>query len=246
MFENESAYRDFTSYEVEAFSYWFRFLQLTDKASWSDNVTHDFGVLNVNFEDWWSDHNYLFEIIRFRTIDFVNSVEDFEAVPITPPSKGDPGVIVLAVWMNQTKKDLRKAFNTILANHHQSSSGKPIPETIGEFYQLAVMPDLNFLNKVLEVYKCFTKDQMLPLDWQMNLWEIEEEVSKTIPLIDKTSKFAEVIWQDKNPTPDILEARRKSQCNTVQKYLIYANSILANVVNGKFPIYKLQNKKTTQ
>lgn len=246
MLENESEYRDFTHHEIEAFSYWFRFLQLTEKSSWSDNVTHDFGDLNVSFDEWWNDHNYLFEIVRFRTIDIVNSIDDFKAVPITPPSKDDPGVIVLAVWMNQTKKDLRKAFNTILANHHQSSSGKPIPETIGEFYQLAVMPDLKFLNKVLEVYKCYTRDKMLPHDWQMTLWQIEEEVSKTIPLIDKTSEYAESNWKVKNPTSDILEARRKSQCNTVQKYLDYADSILANVVNGKFPIYKLQNKKTTQ
>ena len=243
MFSNKTEYRDFTFEEMQAYSFWYRFLQITDKNLWSEEVRNDFGDLSVGFPEWWFGHNHLFENVRLRTIDVINSVDDFESVAIGKLTEDDPGVVVLAVWMYQTKKDLRHAFEEILSKLHQSKPGKPKREILSEFYSLKILPDLDFLKKTLAVYECFSENKFNPVNKKLTLWQIEEEVSKTVPLIDKLSDYAEANWKDKKPSSDIILARRKSQTNTVKKYLKYANSILSNVVKGEFPIYTLDNKK---
>lgn len=246
MDEIEEGYRNHTEDELNGFRLWYEFLKLSDKALWSSDVTHYFGDLSLDFDEWWVNHSYLFDILNLPTIDEVITTQNFESYSDARPSEGDSGIVVLAVWMNKTKKELREAFEQILSKYHLGVAGKPEFETYGDFFQFEVRPDAELLQKVLVVYKVYLEDQKKPEKDRMKLWEIEEEASKIKQLIDKTSKSAEYIWKVEDPDASQIESRRRSQHTTVRKYLNYAEEILQNVVVGKFPVYNVKKSKVTQ
>jgi hypothetical protein len=238
-------YRSHTDEELKGFRLWYEFLKLSDKALWSSDVIHYFGDLSTDFECWWQEHDYLFDILALPTIDEVITTEDFESYSDARPSEGDSGIVVLAVWMNKSKKELRDAFEEILSKYHFGGAGKPEFETYGDFFQFAARPDAELLEKILTVYKVYVKDQKKPEKDRMKLWQIEEEASKVKQLIDKASKSAEYIWKVKDVDSSVIESRRRSQHTTVRKYLNYAEEILQNVVVGKFPVYNVKKSKGT-
>jgi len=236
-------YREFTEYEIRAYKLWFEFLKLSDQQTWSEDVAEDFSDLSGSFEAWWPEHKYLFEKPTQPKIDEVLTEEQFQSYSDSRPSEGDPGILVLAVWMYQTKKDLRAAFEEILEKYHQGDAGRPEFDMFGEYYSLASRPDVQMMEKILAVYHVYLEDQKKPEKDRMPLWQIEEEASKTKQLIDKTSDAAEYHWKTKEVDASILESRRRSQHTTVRKYINYAEDILKNVVIGKFPVYNVSKSK---
>lgn len=236
-------YREFTGYELKAYKLWFEFLKLSDRQAWSEDIAESFGDLLGNFEVWWTEHNYLFQKPTLPKIDEVLTDQQFQSYSDSRPSEGDSGILVLAVWMFQTKKDLRAAFEEILAKYHQGDAGRPEFDTFGEYYSFEARPDVEMMEKILAVYKVYLADQQSPEKDRMTLWQIEEEASKTKQIIDKTSKSAEYNWTVKDVDSFIIEKRRKSQHTTVRKYLNYAEEILENVVIGKFPVYNVSKSK---
>lgn len=236
-------YREFTEYEISAYKLWFEFLKLSDQQTWSGDVAEYFGDISGSFEAWWPEHKYLFEKPTQPKIDEVLTEEQFQSYSDSRPSEGDPGILVLAIWMYQTKKDLRAAFEEILAKYHQGDAGRPEFDTFGEYYSFESRPDVQMMEKILAVYHVYLEDQKKPEKDRMPLWQIEEEASKIKPLIDKTSESAEFIWKAQNVDSSILESRRRSQHTTVRKYINYANEILKNVVIGKFPVYNVSKSK---
>ena len=236
----EDGYRNHTEDELNGFRLWYEFLKLSNKAHWSSDVARYFGDLSPNFDDWWQKHSYLFEILELRTIDEVVTHNDFESYIDARPSEGDSGVVVLAVWMNKSKRELREAFEEILSKYHLGKVGKQEFETYGEFFQFAARPDVNMLEKILAVYKVYLEDMKKQKKDRMKLWQIEEEVSKTTPLIDKTSESAEYIWKVRHIDSTVTERRRRSQLTTVKKYINYAEQILHYVAVGKFPVYNVK------
>lgn len=239
----EPEYREFTEYEISAYKLWFEFLKLSEQQTWSEDVAEYFGNLSGDFEAWWPEHKYLFEKPKLPKIDEVLTEEQFNSYSDARPSEDDPGVLVLAVWMYPTKKDLRAAFEEILAKYHQGDAGRPEFDTYGECYSFASRPDVQMMEKILAVYHVYLEDQKKPEKDRMPLWQIEEEASKTKQLIDKTSESAEFIWKAQNVDSSILESRRRSQHTTVRKYINYAEEILKNVVIGKFPVYNVSKSK---
>ena len=236
-------YREFTGYEISAYKLWFEFLKLTDQQTWSDEVVQYFGNLSGGFEAWWPEHKYLFQKPTLPKIDEVLTEEQFNSYSDSRPADYDPGIVVLAVWMHPTKKELRAAFEEVLAKYHQGDAGRPEFDTFGEYYSFEARPDVEMLEKILAVYHVYLEDQKKPEKDRMPLWQIEEEASKIKPLIDKTSESAEFIWKAQNVDSSILESRRRSQHTTVRKYINYAEDILKNVVSGNFPVYNVRKSK---
>lgn len=244
----ELEWRDFTSDEVACYKLWYEFLKLTNKNDWSDVVSELFVDTSLVFEDWWPDHNYLFYKPKYTIIDEVLTIEEFKSYEDARPSEDDPGIVVLAVWMYKTKKEIREAFDEILARYHQGELGRPDFDQDGEYFSFANRPNKDFLEKILLVYKLFNQNRRGANNKRMTFWEIEEEVSKTKPLILKEGKKAEYIWTTEDIDNTILERRKRSQSKTVRKYLNYAKNILTHVVKGEFPVYelnKVQNKFST-
>lgn len=225
-------YRDHTEEEMEAFKLWYEFLKLSNRELWTDKVSEYFGDLTTDFNEWWEDHSYLFDILYLPTIDEVQNTSEFETFLEARPSEGDTGIVVLAIWLNKSKKELREAFEEILNKYHPGNRGRQEYETYGEFFQFAYRPDVKMLEKILKVYRMYLDNLSQPKDKKLKLWEIEEKIK----LIDKTSDKAEWIW--KGNAADHHESRKRSQHTTVRKYINYAKRILENVVKGEFPIYK--------
>lgn len=226
------AYRDHTEEEMEAFKLWYEFLKLSNKELWTEKVREYFGDVTIGFNEWWEDHSYLFDLPTLPTIDEVQNTNEFEAFLEARPSEGDPGIVVIALWLNKSKKELREAFEEILYKYHLGNRGRQEYETYGEFFQFAYRPDAKMLEKILKVYRMYIDNQTHTEAKKLKLWEIEEKIG----LIDKTSDKAEWIWRDK--TMGHLESQRRSQHTTVRKYINYAEKILDNVVKGDFPVYK--------
>lgn len=236
-------YREFTDYEIRAYKLWFEFLKLTDQQTWAKDVAEDFGDLSGSFETWWPGHKYLFQKPTLPKIDEVLTEEQFNSYSDSRPADYDPGIVVLAVWMHPTKKELRAAFEEILAKYHQGDAGRPDFDTFGEYYSFHARPDVEMMEKILAVYNVYLQDQKKPEKDRMPLWQIEEEASKIKTIIDKTSKSAEYIWKTTDIDSIILESRKRSQHTTVRKYINYAEEILKKVVSGNFPVYNVSKSK---
>jgi len=237
--------RAHTPEEIEGFKLWFEFLKLSDQQRWSEGVSDYFGVLPDSFESWWPDHAYLFRTIKLPVVEEIESVEQFKAVLEARPSPGDTGMLVLAVSLYQTKKELRAAFEEMLSKYHPGNAGRPEFDTFGDYFSFDARPDTGMLQKILAVYRVYAENQKKPEKVRMKLWQIEEEVSKTTPLIVKAGESAEYIWKTKDVDASIIESRRRSQHTTVRKYLNYAEEILENVVIGKFPVYTVGKSKAS-
>jgi hypothetical protein len=235
--------RAHTDEEMEWFRLWFEFLKVSDRQRWSEDVSKYFGDLPDKFEFWWPDHAYLFRTFELPVIEEIESVVEFKSVLEARPSPGDPGMLALAVSLYQTKKELRAAFEKMLSKYHPGHGGRPEFHTFGDVYQVASRPDVVMLKKILAVYRAHLSELKKPEQERMKLWQIEEAVSKEIPLIVKTGESAEYIWKETNVDANLVESRRKSQHATVRKYLNHAEQILENVVIGKFPVYTVSNTK---
>lgn len=231
-------FRDFTDEELGWYRYWFEFLKLSDSIKWTTQVRKDFGDISddLTFEEWWMDHKHLFHKLDDFTLmvmprdDFI--VGDYDGPDGTLGSQ--PDVVGIVVNMYAKKQDLRDAFENILDQYHKGRVAFTDLEGVGDVYNLAQRPDAAMLEKILAVYLAYESNQSLPENDRKPLWQIEEDVSKTTPLIDKTKGN---LWRIDSNDPSHIESRRRSQHTTVRKYVNYAEEILANVVTGKFPVY---------
>jgi hypothetical protein len=237
---NEGWLRDCNAQELEWFKLWYEFLKLSPRRAWSKKVVEYFGDVSGTFEDWLPSHKYLFRMIQPVLIDEVESIEDYDECSF---NFGDPGcksvdtAILFVRFFAGTKKDLRDAFEELLTKYHDGRVGAPDFTAESEYLGFMNKPDTEMLKKILAVYQAYSADQKKPKSEQMALWQIEEEVSKTTPLINK--QHASWIWDPKNKEPAYELQRRKSQHATVRKYLNYAEEILAHVVKNDFPVYNV-------
>ena len=237
--EEEVWWRPHTDEEMEWYRLWFEFLKLKqdDRQNWLGSVAHHFGDLTCEFEEWWPEHSYLFRQLKHFTMEEIVTDNDFQVHKDDGSMPEDPYPIILAFNPYEPKAALRSAFEEILSKYHKGAAGRPKFDDWGDVYAFVNRPDTDMLNKIFAVYKAYSSDQIKPKKEQMALWQIEEEVSITTPLIDKTSPKASYIWTTKDIDASIIESRRRSQHTTVSKYLKYADQILENVVVGKFPVY---------
>jgi hypothetical protein len=235
---SEEGFRRFKPEEIEWYRLWFEFLKLSDHSKWSKEVKNGFGDIDekLDFEAWWPDHKYLFHKLDIFTIDVIPTEDYLHGYYDGKDGKlGDsPDVVGLVVNMGAKKQDLRDAFEKILVKYHQGRLAFEDFDAVGDVYDLYQKPDIEMLRKILAVYRAYKDNLAKPDKDRKPLWQIEEEVSKEIPLIDKGKA---TLWKISDDDPNYVESRRRSQHTTVRKYVNYAEEILANVVVGKFPVY---------
>lgn len=238
--------RPFTDEEVEWHRLWFEFLKLTDTQKWSEEVTKDFGDVSGEFSEWWPKHSYLFNRLKDISIKEIKTKFDYQGCKADASGDSEsPSPIILGVYLEKSKAELRSAFEEILTKYHKGSAGRPTFDGYGNLYSLHSRPDTGMLNKILAVYKVYSADQVNSKEKRMKLWEIEEEVSKTLTLIIKEKPLdgevgptPKLKWTTKNPDKMTIEERRRAQHSTIRKYINYAEEILGNVIYGNFPMYK--------
>jgi len=245
MDDDSAFFRKFTTQEVEWCRLWFEFLDMSERSNWPEWVANDFGDLSCGFDRWWPEHQRLFQKVKLLVIEEIKDDADLHFFLDSPPSPGDAGMLALGVSLYATRKELRAAFEEILAKYHPGAAGRPDFDGCGDCYSFYARPDEVMLRKILEVYRVYSEDQKKPKKERMPLWRIEEVVSETIPLIDKESKSAEYIWKTEDVDAHIIESRRRSQHTTIRKYLNYAEEILEHVAFGEFPVYTVGKAKVS-
>lgn len=238
--------RPHTEDEVGWYRLWFEFLNLSDRDQWTAEVTAFFGDVSGDFDGWWADHKHFFRVEKEPTVEEITTDEEYEMWKIGAIDKENldlSGSIIVAVPLYTSKAALRTSFEELLTKYHAGAAGRPsFVSDQGNLFNFYDRPDANVLNKILAVYKVYIDDLSKPKQDRMKLWQIEEEASKTVELIDKTSPKADYIWKvdeivTNNEVTNTSELRRRSQSTTVRKYINYGEELLKNVVLGRFPVY---------
>jgi hypothetical protein len=234
--------RPATQEEMEWVRLWVAFLNLSDRNQWIDEVKHYFGEATGDFEIWWAEHSDLFRMEKEPQVAEVTTDEEYQAWKVDALDKKDlesSGVIIVAVPLYATKETLRTSFEELLKKYHVGRAGRPdLVSDQGNVFNFYDKPDTVMLSKILAVYQVYMDEQGKPKENRMKLWQIEEAVSKTTPLLDKKGylwKVDEMITN--NEVIKTSEQRKRSQNTVVRKYINYAEEILANVVLGCFPVY---------
>lgn len=239
--------RPLTEQEMRCYRLWFDFLKMSERKKWSESVASDFGDLNCEFDEWWPKHSFLFHHLKPFTINEINSEEDFQNYTDNGPTKREGDIVVLAVNLGESNSVLQTAFTEILLKYQiKGKAGRPpYNDELAYVRSFAARPDPDMLEKILAVYRVYETEQQKPKKERLTSSQIEETVSKSAPLIIKTTEKADYLWSmpAKEVTPDVIKRREKSQHTTVMRYVKYAEEILENVIVGKFPVYTVSNTK---
>lgn len=232
--------RENTEEEMAAYKLWYEFLKLTDKNKWTSDVKDTFEDVSGSFEEWWPAHSYLFRKMADLRVTELITDEDFQTVKDNPSCEKYPGIMGIAVPLWLPKNELLAQVKELISKYHKTKIGRPEFDGVADVCKLERKPDIQLLNKALIIYKIHSKNQEKAISDRFEDWEIEEEASKTIPIIDKESYLAKLHLREPSKYE---KQRRKSQTTTVQRYIHLAEEVLANVILGNFPVYtKKQNK----
>jgi hypothetical protein len=237
--------REHTEEEVEWFRLWFEFLKLSDREKWTEDVEDYFGDLACSFDNWWVKHRQHFIMEGDPDIVEITSNEEYKNWEYNVLDKNDiegSGYLILAVPFFGKKDVIRASFEELIKKYHIGVAGRPdFIADQGNVFNFYDRPDTKVLKKILTVYKIYLAEQKKSEDDRMPLWQIEEEASKTIQLINKGDK-ATYDWKVKgsgklDDDHQADERRKRSQSSTVSKYIKQAEEILVNITLGCFPVY---------
>jgi hypothetical protein len=209
---------------IDRYRCWFRYLQHSNKDTWAAFVTHDFGdVYNTDFETWWPTHNHLFRRLKPFVIDDIPNLNKFSMYE-GDGSLESGDIAVVAVHLYWPKKMIKQYFDEWLNAIHKTKRGAPPFEDNADEYHLHREPDIYMLNMALDTYLAVKKD---------NESQSTKKRSKTDILLE-----VGYIKKPKNDKP-WSKTNLETHERTVNRFLHIAGEVLANVVIGKFPVYKV-------
>ena len=187
----------------------------------------DFGdVRTDDFKSWWSDDRRgvkLFGEGRL-TAKFGELATPADWQSNWSPSK----LMVLAVPLDISKKELKKEFSNLLDFRHTGKQGrKALSETESTSkYPLARNYTISNLQIALAVYDTWLENEAKPKDEQLKQWELGVKLRLNKDAAkDSTSELS----QDRAVGRNVLGA-------TVKRYLTQAQKIIKNTEKGVFPV----------
>ncbi|MCG2578080.1 hypothetical protein LZ012_13885 [Dechloromonas sp. XY25] len=194
----------------------------TVKASDSGDLSHLFTSTNVPFDQWMSENNKFLEDLNDKLIGFriIENEEEYREWYL-PPEDYDLDLCVF-IDMNVPKDQLLKQFRRLLKEHHPGKAGRPRHRSYSEFEwcEISGKTTLDTLELMLKVYD-------LRETTSLRLWQIAEKL-KMNP--SKATK--------KTDTRGVLVEKKAILSSTVSRYLQWANKLMKNLEEGRFPKYR--------
>jgi len=252
---------EFTHEEIHLYELWFEFMKRSTYSRWTEGVKRDFlnisrrsraAHIDVDFQEWWEQHNLHFAIAAPTWVHEVKNDEDyryFQEVIDEP----ELNVKMFAVFMDAPISIVKRQFAEILRMHRTHTGSRVIRRECDGGYPLygantaRYLPDVQMLWKILDVYdlKNYYDSQGI----RRFGWQIEEELSER----RINSEEPEFITREPRlrvesspSTPggvtlvkyswdELRKERRKVQATTISRYFRQAETIIANVELGVFP-----------
>lgn len=196
----------------------YEWLKRTDKSKWVETLP--LTEPDVPFEQWWEENAEYVEDLKLDqwTLREVDDVEEFERWHTDDPTD----MLCLFVNMHSSKKALIEAFKELLKERHSGKIGRPKPEAHSTFEWCPISGDLTLetLEIMLTVYDLRHKTPM-------KLWQIGEMLNMAPHQIT-------------SPTDTHKEGvdKRKVMNSLASRYLTWADTLIENLQQGRFPMYK--------
>lgn len=194
----------------------------TVNSSYSGNLSHVFTSPNVPFEQWMSENKELIEdqADDLCGVEIIENEEDFRYW--FEPEDPDNPFLHVRVNTDLPKDRLIEQFQQLLKKHHPGKVGRPERLKLSDFEwcEISGKTTLETLELMMKVYD-------LRETTDLRLWQIAEKLKMNPSQTTKKS--------DTNAT---LVNKKAILSSTVSRYLQWANNLMKNLEEGRFPKYR--------
>lgn len=193
----------------------------TVKASESGDLSHLFANTDIPYDQWMKENREYLDDLHDHDCGFlvVNTEEDFRRFYDPDDTKRNLCVTV-NMWV--PKDQLIQQFRQLLKEHHPSKAGRPKYEPFSDFQwcEISGKTTLDTLELMLKVYD-------LREMTSLRLWQIAEKLRMNPSQATK-----------KTDTHKELVDKKAILSSTVSRYLQWANTLMKNLEEGRFPKYR--------
>ena len=194
----------------------------TVKASDSGDLSHLFTSTDIPFDQWMkANGEYIDDLHDHDDGGFaiIDSEEEFRRF-YDPDDTERNLCVYINMWL--PKDQLIKQFKQILKEHHPGKVGRPKYEPFSDFEwcEISGKTTLDTLELMLKVYD-------LRETTSLRLWQIAEKLEMN------PSQATE-----KTDTHNELVDKKAILSSTASRYLQWANKLMKNLEDGRFPKYR--------
>lgn len=204
--------------EESAYYYWYLYMQRLDDYGYRHRLWEDFGDVKMPFWDWWSTHQELFRTgEKFGVLELKTDAEIREA--------RSEGAYIVRIDSQCTREYLMRYFREFLdATKIRKGSGrrKHLEEVKYAKYPFHKRPDVKSLRISLDVWDL---RHQIP---KPTLYEIGVELKLCPDHVINEKKDVQAVQTDKM---NVMNA-------TVSRYLRWAETTMAYIGGGVFPVNK--------
>jgi hypothetical protein len=197
----------------------------------------DFGdVRSPDFGAWWlHSMDRRKDGIKRGSYLFREITADLDVIKLNDKNDWLPNwssdVMIVAINMKQTKREIKKLFGWLLEDEHPGKPGKiPMSEAVKNStarYKLHRNFSVENLEKTLSVYDLCRENELLPVDKQRSYWEIGESIKLVPSAMPPTDKRYRLMDEPKR--------RHNTMTMAVSRYYKAAKIIIENTALGIFP-----------
>ncbi|QWD62818.1 hypothetical protein [Polynucleobacter sp. MWH-UH25E] len=197
----------------------------------------DFGdVRDPDFGRWWlTSMDRHKDGVKRGAYLFRETTTDFDVIKLKNKSDWLPNwnedVMIVAINMKQTKREIKKLFSWLLEDEHPGKPGKqPMREAAASStarYKLHRNFSVDNLEKTLAIYDLCKENEKLPTKEQRSYWEIGESIRLVPSAMPPTDKKYFLMDEPKK--------RHNTMTMAVSRYYKAAKIMIDNTALGVFP-----------
>lgn len=195
----------------------YEWLKRTDPNKWVEKLP--LTEPDVPFDQWWEENEEWAEdhSLNEWCLQEITSAEEYKDW-----HDGTDDLLCITINMYNSKKALIEAFKELLKERHSGKVGRPKPKAWSDFEWCPISGELTLetLEIMLTVYDLRHKTSM-------KLWQIGEMLNMAPHQIT-------------SPTDTHKEGidKRKVMNSLASRYLTWADTLIENLQQGRFPMYK--------
>jgi hypothetical protein len=190
----------------------------------------DFGdVREDNFHKWWTEGERGVELFAEKPLSL--RLSELQSAEEWSKDWCSDQVMVVAVPLNISKRQLKGSFNRLLDSRHSGNkSGRPAISKLKDVstarYALERNYTISNFITMLAVYDEWQANNLKPKEEQLTLWEIGAKLQiNKLAIKDAVSMASEDRHMGRN-----------TLASTVSRYVRQAKSVIGNTAVGKFPL----------
>lgn len=200
----------------------YEWLKRTNESDWKPALSKVVTTPDVPFDQWWEENAEDIEDLKDdRNLGGLMVIESEEEFSRFYDPEADDNLCV-SVNLLMPKDRLIEQFRQLLKEHHTGKVGRPKHEAHSQFEWCEISGELTLqsLEVMLTVYDLRQKTSL-------KLWQIGEMAN--------VNPSQHTMADDPH---DVLVSKKAVLNSTVSRYLTWANRLMENLCEGRFPKYK--------